>query len=459
MDADVVVLGLGSAGAAAALFFAQAGRKVVAVDKRPVGETGARWVNAVPRWCFDQARLAPPKGEDLFGGGAAEGHRFHLIAPDGRGRLTLDAPPILHVDMRRLVDGLARAAMAAGAQVVRGSVTGVGTEQGRVRSVEVASDQGPRDLTASLFVDATGIGGAVRGRVPALAAACPMPDEHSRCVAAEYQFAVRDPDGLRAFVRGHGAEPGDDLAFAGLAGGYSTLTLFTTRALDEVGVLAGSIPSLGVPDAGALLDRFVDAAPWIGEQRWGGRGAIPVRRPYDALTASGVALVGDAACQVHAAHGSGVGIGLVAARLLADAVATEADPGHADALSRYERAFHGAHGGLLAAADAFRRFIQRASRNDVRILIEAGLLEERLASAALAQQAVRPDLQFAMSMVPKVARAPGLALRFLPLAARSAVLDRVGALGALPYVGRALGGALLSRAVGRAPREAGPGPW
>ncbi len=459
MVADVVVLGLGSAGAAAATFFAQAGRKVVAVDKRAVGETGARWMNAVPRWCFEAARLAPPSGDCLFGGGAAEGHRFHLIAPEARGRLSIAAPPILHVDMRRLVDGLARDAIAAGAEVVRGAVTGVAIERGRVRSVTVASEGGSRELTASLFVDATGIGGAVRGRVPELAAACPMPDEHSRCVAAEYQFAVRDPEGLRAFLREHGAEPGHDLAFSGLAGGYSTVTLFTTRSLDLVGVLTGSIPSLGVPDAGALLDRFVERAPFLGEQLWGGRGAIPVRRPFDVLAAPGVALVGDAACQVHAAHGSGVGIGLVAARLLADATAHASDPGHRDALLRYERSFHAAYGGLLAAADAFRRFVQSASRGDVQSLIEEGLLEERLASAALAQHPVRPDIRFAMSMVPKVARAPGLALRFLPLAARSAVLDRLGTVGALPYVGRALGSVLLSRAVGRAPREAGHGPW
>ena len=59
-EIDAVVVGGGTAGAAAALFLARAGRSVVLVDKRAVGETGARWVNSVPRWCFEEAGVRLP---------------------------------------------------------------------------------------------------------------------------------------------------------------------------------------------------------------------------------------------------------------------------------------------------------------------------------------------------------------------------------------------------------------
>jgi flavin-dependent dehydrogenase len=360
--------------------------------------------------------------------------------------------------MRRLVGGLLDDARVAGAELVEGSLAGIEHDGLRSSAVVVEGREGPVRIEARLVVDASGIGGAVRGRVPWLAGACPPPGPEDRCSAAESQYAVRDPGALADLLRAHGAEPGQDLAFPGVAGGFSTLTLFTTPTLDQVGVLTGSIPAVGVPDGGALLERFVARAPWLGERLWGGRGAIPLRRPYEVLGGGGVALVGDAACQVHGAHGSGVGMGLLAARALADAAAGADDPGSDAALAAYERAFHRAHGPLLASADAFRRFVQRASRADVAALIEEGLLDERLAAAALAQRPTVPDLRFALAMAPRALRAPGLSLRFAPLAARSAILDRLGGLAGAPRVGRRLGRA-LGVLVGASPRAAGTGPW
>ncbi len=456
---DVVVVGMGSAGAAAALFLARAGRRVLAVDKREAGHTGARWVNAVPRWCFEEAGVSAPSGDDLFGGHAAgSDHVFHLVAPGEHARLSMRAPPVLHVDMRALVDRLVREAREAGVELVQGSLKEVELTEGRASAVRIETEQGELRVRARLVIDASGIGGAVRRRVPSLARACPDPAPESRCVAAEFQYAVRDRAGLEAFLRAHEALPGHDVAFPGSAGGYSTVTVFTTRALDQVGVLTGSIPALGVLDAGALLERFVARAPWLGERLWGGRGAIPVQRPYDVLGQAGVALIGDAACQVHAAHGSGVGMGLLAARALADAVASADDPGSDAALARYERSFHRAHGGVLSAADAFRRFVQKASRDDLAELISSGLLEQRLASAALEQRVTRPDLAHALAIARNAAHAPGLALRFVPLAMKSGLLDRLGGLAGAPRVGHRVG-ALLAALVGGAPREAGAGAW
>ena len=65
--------------------------------------------------------------------------------------------------------------------------------------------------------------------------------------------------------------------------------------------------------------------------------------------------MGDAACQVFPAHGSGIGMGLIAGRMLADAVADAVDPGDEQVLWGYQAAFQHEFGGLLAAFDAFRR--------------------------------------------------------------------------------------------------------
>lgn len=435
-DVDVLVVGAGSAGAATALAFAQAGRTVVMVDKRDHGTTGARWVNAVPRWCFEEARFDVPPNAVVFAHRGSRG--FHLVAPNGSARVCMRDVPLLHIDMRALVADLVERALAAGATLLRGHVRSVDVAREGERTLQFEDGSTQFAIRARLVVDASGLGGAVRTRVAALSDHCPTPDPVDRCSAAQYQYSVRDPEGLAAFLAQYGAQPGDDIAFPAIAGGYSTLTLFTHPDLSEVGVLTGSIPALGVDDGGAILDRFVERAPFLGERLYGGRGAIPLGRPYATLGASGVALVGDAACQVYASHGSGVGMGLLAARTLADAASGAADLGSAAVLDAYSKRYRVAYGGLLAASDLFRRYVQGLGPSDIDNMVGSGLLDVSLASAALEQRPARPDLRFVVSAPARALRAPRVALRFLPVAARTVAVDRLSPLTAAPAIGRTI---------------------
>jgi len=447
---DVLVVGAGSAGSAAAAFFAASGRRVALVDKRPRGETGARWVNAIPAWCFDRAGVARPSGEETpFAG---DTHRVHLIGPGRRSGVAIADVPMLHVDMRAFVARLVDDAIRAGAELATGHVEHVERVGGRVRAVSFANGSERFTLRARLIVDASGAGGAIRKRVPLLSARCPDAGPADRCAAAQFQHDVADPAGLRAFLARHGAVPGDAIAFSGIAGGYSTLSLFTHPELSEVGVLTGSMPGLGVPSGLALYERFVASARWLGSKRYGGAGSIPLRRPYATLGAEGVALIGDAASQVYASHGSGVGMGLLAARALADAARVEQDPGSEAVLARYASAFHRAHGGLLVASDAFRRYLQGVASHELDALLAAGLVDADMSRAALSQVPTRPDARFVLRAPLRAARAFTAARRFLPLAARTVLLDALGAFGGTFD-------RLIEPLLGDAARAAGEGEW
>ncbi|APR87363.1 Digeranylgeranylglycerophospholipid reductase [Minicystis rosea] len=449
-ETDVLVVGAGSAGAAAAGFFAARGRRVAIVDKRPRGETGARWVNAVPAWCFDAAGVARPRGEETPLGD--EPHTFHLFGPARRGHVKLEDVPMAHVDMRRLVQRLLDGAAEAGATVHRGHVEGIERDGERVRAISFIDGATRFTLRARLVIDATGLGAAVRRLVPALAEACADVEASDRCAAAQYHHEIADRAAFRAFMERHGAKPGDDIAFSGVAGGYSTLALFTRSDASAISVLTGSIPALGVPSGAALHKRFVAGAPWIGRVLFGGAGAIPLRRPYTLLGAHGVALVGDAACQVYASHGSGVGMGLLGARALADAAEGTDDPGSDEVLARYTSSFHAAHGGLLAASEAFRRFSQGLRATEVDDILASGLLAPAIASAGLVQRPTRPDARFLLGAPARALRAPEAAARFLPFAVRSVLLDRLGSFnGARP-------GAMLDRWIGKLVGHASPAP-
>ncbi len=419
---DVVVIGAGSAGAHVALAFAQAGRSVALIDKRPRGKTGARWVNMVPRRLFDQARLPAPGPSELV---HVRAGTFVMIPPGGEHTVRGKSDGrFLHVDMRRLIDRLLGAASDRGVELRQAQLTRVFEERGRVSGVEI-EERGRREtLRARLVVDASGIGGAVRARVTARAWPAPAPED--RCLAAEFQFRVKDAGALSRLLARYGAEPGDDLAFTSTHGGYSTLTFFTTHDLQQVGVLAGSIPAMGAISGARMVEQTRLEHPFIGEPMFGGRGAIPLRLPYAELSQAGLALVGDAACQVYASHGSGVGIGLVAGRVLADAVAHTDDPGDPRALCRYDHMFHRQHGGLLAASDAFRRYSQRLLPEHTAELVASGLIDPEMFLRVMEQRPNRPSPHELARIARGVRRSPRVAARFAPMAARSLLLDRFG---------------------------------
>lgn len=356
---DVIVVGAGSAGAAVAAQCAQRGLSVRVLERRPLEEAGATWVNGVPGWCFDLAGFARPAGEELRG----SGHAMNLIAGWGPERVRIEGHGVLEVDMRLLTLRLQALARDAGARF-DGSVTVRGRDGDRL-------DTSAGALRGRTLVDASGHHGAGLLSRPATR-------RDDLCAAAQQVHRVADPAAARAFFEKNSVPFGESAVFSSLDGGFSIINVRADDA--EVSILTGSIPALGHPSGRAILDRFVAAQPWIGERLFGGARAIPLGRPADVLAEGPVALVGDSGCQVFSAHGSGVGAGLVAAAELAAALAEGAGPqGYA---VRWMRRW----GGLFAGYDVFRRFSQRRTVEDTATMIRAGLLDPDLARAGLDQQ-------------------------------------------------------------------------
>lgn len=445
---DVLVVGGGSAGWAAAGNLAGKGLSVLVVDRREPDKGGARWLNLVPAWCFDEAGLDRPAPPERWGG---EHGRSHLTVAGTRAHVCVDSQEGLHVDMRALVARLRDRALARGAVLAKGTLRTLHVD----REVEHADVEGVGRVHARLFVDASGLSGALRRKVPALSRRCPDVAPEDICAAAQFQYRVRDPGALRSFLQAHGAEPGESIAFLSVAGGFSTLTVFSEPELREVGVLTGSIPAVGAPNGASLLERFTARAEWLGERLHGGQGAIPLRRAYALLGAARVALVGDAACQVYGTHGSGVGMHLIAARILADSI--DGDPGAQAGLDRYTRRFHRRYGGLLAGADAFRRLSQSLERGTVAGLMDVGLLDERVMGSGVEQRLPVPDAAWLLGRARSALCHPRGAARVLPTVTRMLALSALAPLAPPPRGLRARAyEALVDRLVGKTPSASAP---
>jgi flavin-dependent dehydrogenase len=395
MRHDVVIVGTGTAGAGAAWQCARRGLRVLCIDARPLAEAGARWVNGVARWLLDAAEIPLPTGEELRG----EDGPFHLIAGWGPERVIMRERGVLELDMRRLVERLQGMAANAGAEL-RGSVRVLGLDGDRL-----ATSDGP--LHADVIVDASGLAGARMVKTPTIAR------EHL-CAAAQAVHAVVDSKAARAWFERHEVPEGQALCFTGIAGGYSII--LARLEGDEISILTGSIPADGQPSGRALLDHFVAEHPWIGSERFGGSRAIPIRRPFDQLVHGRVALLGDAGSQVFSAHGSGIGVGLLAGRMLAEALA------QGGGLPAYQRRFQREQGGVLAAYDVFRRYSQRLRVDELATLMRVGLLDAESSTAGASQRLPTLDLQGAIAKLEALTRAPTQAIALAQVGARMAAV-------------------------------------
>jgi menaquinone-9 beta-reductase len=397
-DFDVAVVGGGASGAACAGFLAEAGCAVVAIERRELGAAGARWVNGVPRAAFREAKVALPEPPEHRGGPEP----FHLVIGDprradgGRVAVTLHRHDVLHVDMRLLVQRLQARARRAGV-VWRERVTAQ-----RWDGDALVTSAGR--IAARYVVDASGLNGA---RLLGQAAVA----RTDLCAAAQQVWSIVDRAGAARFVAELGAAPGHSVGFVGVAGGYSVLNVHVDAELATCGILTGAIPALGYPSGQAILDGFAARQPWLGQRLFGGAAAIPLRRPYDRLASDRVALLGDSGCQVFPAHGSGVGAGLLAARLLADTIAAGAP------LRDYEVAWQRRHGALLASFDVLRRFTQTLDGAALGELLSGGLLTPELLRAGLDQ---RPAPLTASALAGLARKLPG-ALRRQPAVLRGLV--------------------------------------
>ncbi len=397
----MLVVGAGTAGLHAARALAGEGFRVVVLERRTAEDGGgARWCNAVVPRHFELARLPIPEPPELrIRGGAS-----HLVSPSGAHRVVVPCP-LLECDMRLLGARLRDDAEARGARVLY-DVDALELELEGARPVAARFRVGgtAHTVRARLFVDASGHRGVLRSRVPGLHADWPAVAPSDLCVAQQYVFAIRDRDGARRFLAERGVREGDALTDLGIAGGYSTRVVRVETSLEVVSVLAGSIPHGGFDSASRIVRDFRARESWVGEPLFGGGASIPLRRVYHRLTAPGVALVGDAACMVMAGHGSGIGFGLVAGRVLADAVRGAADPGDADVLFRYQSRFLRAHGAVFAAYDAVRRMSDRLGTRGVERMFAAGLFTPSLAEAALHQVLGLPSPGEAVAQLGGLAR-------------------------------------------------------
>ncbi len=429
---DVVVFGAGPAGAHVAGQFARRGRSVALLDRRRAEEAGAQWHNGVVAWQFAEAGAPPPVADEISPGAGTT----HMFGPDGTLGCRYRDSPTVRADMGTLGASLRAIAAEAGAQIIDriGAIDVDVDPRGRLRAVSVgmagAEQRGNGAATArfeaDLFVDAAGHTGVLRRHAPALSRWCPPVRGPELCSASDAVLTVQDPDGAKRFLAEHGAVPGDTVSVLGHAGGWSTCAVRVSEDCTRVAALVGCVANGRYGTGPKLLAELRSTHRWLGEVVSVGTGVIPLRRPYARFTAPGLALVGDAACQVFPAHASGIGTGLIAGRMLVDAAADAADCGAEDVVWRYQHRFQERFGGHFAALDAFRRMSTELGTEGVARMVRAGMVDAASTKQMLDQRWAQPALSTLPANLWALATNPKLAKIMVPRLARGALLRPMG---------------------------------
>ena len=411
---DVVVAGAGPSGTVAALHLAKKGFNVALVDQRPFAAAGPGWVNNVQAWLFEAADIPLPTPPELRCNGA--GSLF--VTNGGTPCFHLESTPFMATDMGLMMDRLHRLAFDAGVQ----GFDNAGVEdllfEGnrpsvlRLRRKAKGKKATSLEFSAKLFVDATGLAAELRRRHPELSAQCPAVPPARICHAVQQVRRIADMDGARACLRRYTARDGEVISYFGMQGGFSTVNLQINPEEQVAEILVGSMEPYA--RGAAMMSDLVAREPWIGEKLSGGGAAIPVRRPYDRLSAPGLALVGDAACQVMPAHGSGIGMGFVAGACLAKAVAGASDPGSGATLWRYQAEYHRKYGYILAAYDVVSRMTQPLSTGEIDTMLHSGLMSDWSMWWGMKEQMPKATPRQVLGTLGAVKQAPRLAAKVLP---------------------------------------------
>lgn len=421
---DVVIVGAGTSGSATAYYIAEKGFSVAVIDKMSLDNTGARWSNALCRSDFDETGIPYSEPPELENRSSPVGIKVY-----GENKcIKITKETLWNINMPELCQRLQKMAKDEGA-IFFGNLNlhSVNLKMGRPVSIVVNnslndSNTEKIEFTAKLFVDATGLSGHLRQKIPQLNKWCPPVNNSDICTAMQQVCEISDVAKAKQFLSENEIEPGTVLNIAGVAGGWSTYALRVSEDFRHVALLAGCIADGTYSTGPNLMRKLVEEHPWIGRQISGGSGLIPIRHTYDVFTSPGVALVGDSACHTFPAHGSGVGNGIKAGKMLSEAIAQQTDPGAWKYLWKYQAKFQREIGSVNAVYDIFRRLTQSVTRDDLALMLEKGMINADSSRLALIKEIPVPTLNEAQAFIRTVLKKPQFSFKAIPQSAKMPAL-------------------------------------
>ncbi|MCX8195492.1 MAG: geranylgeranyl reductase family protein [Acidilobaceae archaeon] len=366
VDYDVVIVGLGPAGASLAYMLKDSGLRVAGVE---MGDFSKIWGkpcgDAIGAGNFDKNGLPHPSGDAL-----KQVVRGALIySPSEEGVLRLTGGEGYMIDRNKYGISLLREASRGVDLLLETKVSYPIIESGKLVGVKARGEKGELELRAKVIVDATGSAASVRKKLPPEWPVSVDAPETDFSVAfrkiVELDYEIEEPEFIRIYFNVNVAP-----------GGYWWF-FPKGKSLANIGV--GVQLGRGYESPAKIYREVLMKRPDVGREarvisEAGAR--LPTRRPLVSMVWDNFIAIGDSAYTVDPVHGGGMGYAMTAARSAADAIVAAFEEGDFSArgLWRANMVYMRGLGAVQASLDLLRMFLQTLTNDEIEWAIRKGLV-------------------------------------------------------------------------------------
>ena len=371
MKLDVIVVGAGPGGCLAARDFAVKGLKVGLFDTSTLESLGPNILIEIEEGIFRKVGVKPPTAEET----PYHPRDIHTFTSGGTPGYTLSQSPSRAVYHDKFVRALAKDAIEVGAKFYEKhkAVCPI-VENERVTGVEFRVGRKKKIVHASLVIDATGYAAALVSKLGPEFGFDFTDDSEDIVEAANYMHVVHTDKAEKAIEKGLCGDEQVWIRF-GKGGAYSTEMYHLSLAQKRAYILIG-VKDPYRKEVPERIKAFKEEQGYYGKKILGGQGKIRIRRALPRLVADGFMVIGEAACQVIPAHGSGAASAMWAAHLAANVAAPiiKSRPPTTSDLWPYAYQYMTGRGRVLAVYDAFRLAISDLTGDQICQLLKVGVI-------------------------------------------------------------------------------------
>lgn len=375
---DCIITGAGTAGSILAKKLAEAGFKVLLVDKKPKKKIGHPWEVSIEKDVFSRVGLKLPYKKHWIENPAKS--RFYSDKKEDYIEIDTVHDNVFNIQHKILNQFLLDEAIKAGAELRTGYsasnliinkddiVKGItGKRKGLLRTSNFS-------LNAEVIVCASGINAVLRKRTPESF----MIKHRLRMQDFAYAWMAlheMSDKHIKKLQENLDIVPGMSYSRLGKFHGYQTLHLRKDNTVCFV--FSTAVTESREHSAEVLYREFIEKNPVFGRLIYGGGRPIPIRRAIDTMVGDGFVCIGDSACQVIPTMGSGVASSMHAADIAAHSItdAFNRNDFSKEKLWNYNHKYQSKRGAILASYDIIRRFLQSLTTKDIDSIFKSGLLK------------------------------------------------------------------------------------